>query len=198
MPGDPRGALGYPELGKPVMGLVLRQLHPLFAAELRGGDVRAPTTELVERVAAAIAQYALVVLPEQPVTDAEQLAFSRCFGPLELPPHMGVRRLGPPRIHPALYDVSNIDERGEILPAENLKHASNRANEEFHTDSSFNVLPTKWSFLSARVVPATGGDTLFADTRASYAALPPETREAMQDLQAEHHFWKNHSRTGRV
>ena len=154
------------------MAITVRQLHPLFAAEMRGFDVRFDVSaEVVERVAAAVAEYAVLVLPDQHIDDAAQLAFSRRFGPLELPPHMGVRRAGPPRIDPALYDVSNVDARGELLPADHLKHASNRANEEFHTDSSFNALPTKWSLLSARRVPPTGGDTLFADTRAAYDAL---------------------------
>jgi alpha-ketoglutarate-dependent 2,4-dichlorophenoxyacetate dioxygenase len=181
------------------MAITIRQLHPLFAAEMRGLDLRFDVPhDVVERVAAAMAEYAVVVLPDQHIDDAAQLAFSRKFGPLELPPHMGLRRTGPPRIDPALYDVSNVDARGELLPAEHLKHASNRANEEFHTDSSFNALPTKWSLLSARRVPATGGDTLFADTRAAYDALPEATRATIQGCFAEHYFWKTRSRTGFV
>jgi alpha-ketoglutarate-dependent 2,4-dichlorophenoxyacetate dioxygenase len=179
------------------MALTLRQLHPLFGAELRGIDLRSGVSpEVVARVESAMAEYALVVLPDQHVDDAQQLAFSRKFGPLELPPHMGLRRAEPPRIDPALYDVSNVDKDGELLPPEHLKHASGRANEEFHTDSSFNALPTKWSLLSARLVPATGGDTLFADTRAAHDALPVETRAKLDGCFAEHYFWKTRMRTG--
>src|SRR5262245_47653492 len=105
-------------------------------------------------------KFALVVLRDQLISDDEQIRFSRAFGPLELPPHMGLprpqRRDLQQRIRPEMYDVSNVDANGEFLPYESLRMASNRANEEFHTDSSFNALPTKWSLLSARVVPPVG------------------------------------------
>ena len=75
---------------------------------------------------------------------------------------MGMKPRQAPRIAPEMYDVSNLDANGNFLPQESLRLASNRANEEFHTDSSFNSLPTKWSLLSARIVPPERGDTLFA------------------------------------
>jgi alpha-ketoglutarate-dependent 2,4-dichlorophenoxyacetate dioxygenase len=100
------------------------------------------------------------------------------------------------RIRPEMYDVANIDANGDFLPYESLKMASNRANEEFHTDSSFNSLPTKWSFLSGRIVPPVGADTLYADTRAAYDALPPELKAKAEEAVAEHYFWKTRGRAG--
>jgi alpha-ketoglutarate-dependent 2,4-dichlorophenoxyacetate dioxygenase len=147
-----------------------------------------------------MAKFALVVLRDQFISDEEQIRFSRAFGPLELPPHMGLprsqRRDLQQRIRREMYDVSNVDARGEFLPYESLRMASNRANEEFHTDSSFNALPTKWSLLSARVVPPFGADTIFVDTRAAYDALPDELRTRAEDAVAEHYFWKTRGRTG--
>lgn len=177
----------------------VRPLHPVFAAEMFGADLKSdPTSALVESVNAAMAKYAVLVLREQFITDDEQIRFSRKFGPLELPPHMGVRggTSARTRIRPEMYDVSNLDERGDFLPAESLRHASNRANEEFHTDSSFNALPTKWSLLSARIVPPERGDTEFIDTRAAYDALPAALREKAMDAVAEHYFWKTRGRAG--
>jgi alpha-ketoglutarate-dependent 2,4-dichlorophenoxyacetate dioxygenase len=100
------------------------------------------------------------------------------------------------RIRPEMYDVSNIDTDGAFLPIESLKMASNRANEEFHTDSSFNALPTKWSLLSGRIVPPEGADTLYVDTRAAYDALPPDMKTRAEDAVAEHYFWKTRGRAG--
>jgi alpha-ketoglutarate-dependent 2,4-dichlorophenoxyacetate dioxygenase len=116
---------------------------------------------------------------------------------LELPPQINLRgSIRRRRLGPELYDVSNLDENGDFLPAESLQLASNRANEEFHTDSSFNSLPTKWSLLSARILPPFGADTQFVDTRAVYDALPTELREKAQDAVAEHYFWKTRGRAG--
>ena len=71
------------------------------------------------------------------------------------------------RVGFGLYDISNLDVNGDFLPADSLRIIFNKGNENFHTDSSFNTLPTKWSMLSARVVPPEGGDTEFCDARAA-------------------------------
>jgi alpha-ketoglutarate-dependent 2,4-dichlorophenoxyacetate dioxygenase len=179
------------------MPTVVNPLHPLFAAEMIGADLKSdPTPQLVAEVEAAMAQYAVVVLRGQAITDEEQIRFSRKFGPLELPPDMGVRLGAKPRIAPEMYDVSNLDEKGDFLPQESLRHASNRANEEFHTDSSFNSLPTKWSLLSARIVPPERGDTHYIDTRAAFDALPADLRKKACSALAEHYFWKTRGRAG--
>jgi alpha-ketoglutarate-dependent 2,4-dichlorophenoxyacetate dioxygenase len=180
------------------MSLSVQQIPGAFAAEILGADLhREPARPLIDTVNAAVAAHAVVVLRDQAIGDAEQVRFSRAFGPLELPPQINLRgSIKRRRLGPELYDVSNLDEHGDFLPAESLQLASNRANEEFHTDSSFNALPTKWSLLSARILPPFGADTLFVDTRAVYDALPSELRAKAQDAVAEHDFWKTRGRAG--
>jgi alpha-ketoglutarate-dependent 2,4-dichlorophenoxyacetate dioxygenase len=178
------------------MGITINPLHPLFGAELIGADVRDASPELVETVNAAMSEYAVVVIRDQAITDEEQIAFSRRFGPLELPLHMGLKWSKRRRIHPAMYEVSNLDATGDFLPPEDLRHLGNGANEEFHTDSSFNTLPTKRSLLSARIIPPEGADTHFADTRAAWDELPAAMKEKARDAVAEHFFWKTRMRAG--
>ncbi|MBL4801118.1 MAG: TauD/TfdA family dioxygenase [Emcibacter sp.] len=178
--------------------LKIQKLHPLF-----GGRVQTKvnlheglSAEMVEDIEQAMAQYAVLVLPEQNINDMEQIRFSRSFGPLELPPHMGMKVAAEQRIDPKLYDVTNLGLDGEILPPEALKHASNKANQDFHSDSSFNGLPTKWSLLSARVIPPEGADTHYIDTRAVYDALPDTMKAKVIDAVAEHSFWKTRTKSG--
>jgi alpha-ketoglutarate-dependent 2,4-dichlorophenoxyacetate dioxygenase len=179
------------------MRLLVNRLNGPFGAEILGADLhRAPTRELIDTVNAAVAEHAVIVLRDQPITDEEQVRFSRAFGPLELPPTIGLRGSFKRRVAPELYDVSNLDERGEFLPQESLQLASNRANEEFHTDSSFNSLPTKWSLLSARILPPFGADTEFVDTRMVYDALPEDMKERARRAVAQHYFWKTRGRAG--
>ena len=180
------------------MSLSVQKIPTAFAAEILGADLRSePARTLIDTVNAAVAEHAVVVLRDQAISDEEQVRFSRAFGPLELPPQISLRgSIRRRRLGPELYDVSNIDEHGDFLPAESLQLASNRANEEFHTDSSFNALPTKWSLLSARILPPFGADTQFVDTRAVYEALPTELREKARDAVAEHYFWKTRGRAG--
>jgi alpha-ketoglutarate-dependent 2,4-dichlorophenoxyacetate dioxygenase len=180
------------------VSLVVKPLHPLFAAEMLGADLRlAPSATLADAVNDAMARHAVLVIRDQAIDDAQQIRFARLFGPLELPPHMGLKGAhGKARISRELYDVSNLGADGDFLPQDSLRHASNKANEEFHTDSSFNMLPTKWSLLMAHVVPPERGDTIFVDTRAAWDALPADMKARAHGAVAEHYFWKTRGRSG--
>ncbi|HUE10693.1 MAG TPA: TauD/TfdA family dioxygenase [Steroidobacteraceae bacterium] len=179
------------------MALLVQRVAAPFGAEIFGADLHQnPRRALIDTVNGAMAEHAVVVLRDQIISDAEQVRFSRAFGPLELPPHIGFRGSFKRRVAPELYDVSNLDEQGDFLPPESLQLASNRANEEFHTDSSFNTLPTKWSLLSARILPPFGANTEFVDTRGVYDALPQPLKEQAHDAVAEHYFWKTRGRAG--
>lgn len=164
----------------------------MFAAELEGADLRVePSPELVRTVEQAMETYAVVVVRDQHIDDDQHIRLSRAFGPLELPPNLGMsNRKG--RLRRELYDASNLDQNGELLSADSPRRKYNRGNELFHTDSSFNDLPTKWSLLLAHVLPPTRGDTEFTDLRAVYAELPPATQARLEGLVAEHYLW--HSR----
>ena len=178
------------------MGLTVRPLHPVFAAELEGADLRVePSPDLVRTVEQAMAQYAVVVIRDQQIVDEQHIRFSRAFGPLELPPNLGMSSQKK-RLRPELYDASNLDESGEVLEADSPRRKYNRGNELFHTDSSFNDLPTKWSLLLAHVLPPAGGNTEFIDLRAVYAELSPATKSRLEGLVAEHYLWHSRERGG--
>jgi len=187
------------------MGFTVNRLGPQFAggafgAELLGANLHEPPTdELVDAFEEAMAKYAVVVLRDQLIDDAEQIRFARAFGPLELPPHMGMRPAAMKvRVGYGLYDISNLDADGNFLPEDSLRLIFNKGNENFHTDSSFNTLPTKWSMLSARVLPPTGGDTEFCDARAAWDALPDDLRVRAKHATAEHWLWKTRADAGKM
>lgn len=181
------------------MTIQINPLHPEFAAEIVGLDIAAPVTQEVrETVEAAMARYAVIAIREQDhACDADQLRFARAFGPLELPPELGLSRQDRPlRIARELYDVSNLDENGELDDPDSLKRKFSKGNELFHTDSSFNDLPTKWSMLLAHELPPEGGNTEFVDTRAAYESLPDALRSQIDDLQVEHSLTHSRAKGG--
>lgn len=169
----------------------VRQLHPLFAAEITGldtaGQIAPETVAAVER---AMAEHAVCVIRDASLDDADHIRFSRAFGPLELPPG------GRGRIAPELYDISNLDAGGEIVPFDPAAKAQPIDFERFHTDSPFNSLPTKWSLLLAYVVPPEGAETLVVDMRAVYDDLAAEMKERIGGLVAEHDMFRALERTG--
>ena len=179
------------------MTLTVKPLHPIFAAELIGADLtQPPTAALIETVEAAMAKYAVTVVRDTDITDEEHIRFSRAFGPLELPPgNFG----GDPRarrLRRELFDASNLDENHDIIPYGSERRKLAKGAERFHSDSSFNRLPTKWSLLRGHIVPPEGGDTHFIDMRAVYDDLPQATKETIEDLIGIHDFWRGRERTG--
>jgi alpha-ketoglutarate-dependent 2,4-dichlorophenoxyacetate dioxygenase len=66
------------------MGVSIRQLHPVFVGEVSGLDVSRPLTpDEARAVEAGMDRYAVLVFHDQTITDEQQMAFSRNFGPLE-------------------------------------------------------------------------------------------------------------------
>ena len=172
------------------MALRIRPLHPLFAAEASGLDLRRPLErETVREIQAAMDRYAVLVWHDQPFSEAEQVAFARQFGPLDL----GLRKARPGEHrfgYDELIDISNVTPRGEVAGRDHAKIVSNLANQLWHSDSSFQQPAAAYSMLSAVVVPASGGDTQFCDLRAAYDALVEEEKNELEGLSSEHYAFQ--------
>jgi alpha-ketoglutarate-dependent 2,4-dichlorophenoxyacetate dioxygenase len=167
-------------------GLRLTPLHPGFAARVEGLDLCRPLRpEQVAAVTAAMDRHAVLVFPDQPFVDDQQLAFGRQFGQVEETPTLvdqARRRLADNQVN----DISNLGADGRILAADDRRRMFNLGNLLWHSDSSFKPTPAHWSMLSARVIPPVGGETEFADMRAAWDALPEPMQGEIRDLVAEH------------
>src|SRR5215470_1388866 len=166
------------------MAIEVIPLHQTLGAQVRGVDLtRLVPPEVLAEVEAAFARYAVLVFPEQPVTDEQQLAFSCLFGPLEVNPNYAGAKM---RLRPDIADISNLDAEGRVLAREDRRNLFNIGNQLWHTDSSFKRIPAKCSLLSARELPSHGptggGETEFADLRAAWEALPEARKRTLDGL----------------
>ena len=176
------------------MAIQVSPLHPTLGAEVRGVDLtRALTSEVFVEIEAAFNSYGIVVFPGQPVSDEQQLAFSRLFGPLEVNPNYAGAKM---RLRPDVADISNLDAEGRVLARDDRRNLFNLGNQRWHTDSSFKQIPAKCSLLSARELPSSGGETEFADLRAAWDALPQSRKRAFDGLIVEHSIFRSRSRIG--
>ena len=180
--------------------MMIRPLHPIFAAELIGADLtRPPTAELVETVEDAMARYGVLIVRDCEISDADHLRFSRAFGPLEIPSRVVTQKPAkPPRIAPELFFAGNLDGDGNIIPYASEARKLAKGAERFHTDSSFHAMPTKWSALLGHETPPSdaGGDTLFIDARAVYDDLPQAMKTRIAPLVGIHDFWAGRRNAG--
>ena len=85
-----------------------------------------------------------------------------------------------------LNDISNLDKNSNILARDDRRRLFGLGNQLWHSDSSFKDVPAKYSLLSARKIPPTGGNTEFADMRAAYDALDEATKREVHDLICSH------------
>jgi len=178
------------------MPITTAPLHPGFIAEVGGVDLTKPVSASVfTEIEAALHRHAVLLFPNQPVTDEQQIAFSRQFGPLE----SSVVYTGDTRRrlrHDEVSDISNLGPDGRMLALDDLKRLYNLGNQLWHTDSSFKHVPARASLLSAREIPPSGGETEFADLRAAYDALPEQKKRQIEGLVAEHSIFHSRSKLG--
>jgi len=167
------------------MSITYRQLQQHFVGEVTSPlDLRSVDDEAtLAEIRAGMDRFAVLVFPNQAVTDEEQLAFAeRLDGQLNRNRVLDKKRWD----NDALVDISNLDETGEILDTYSRRRMYSLGNRLWHTDASFNNPRGRYSMLHARAVPEVGGDTEFADLRAAYDALPDETKDAIEGLEAHH------------
>ena len=169
------------------MSVTLRQIGPCFAAEMEGLDLTKPLSpDEVAAVHAGMDKYAVLVFHDQPLTDDQQLAFTRSLGNLEPPASSSLRAPDEYRLPPTFADVSNLDKNNQVFAREDRRRLFAIGNRLWHSDSSFKVIPAKYSLLHARSVPSRGGNTEYAYMPAAYDALDEDTRREIDGLICEH------------
>src|SRR5580692_8157840 len=91
-------------------------LHQDFVGEVSAIDISVPLTQAqVAEIEAGMDRFAVLVFPDQPLTDDEQCTYSRNFGELEATligqmSKPSERRLGPVE----MGDISNLDPTGKM------------------------------------------------------------------------------------
>ncbi|MBT5494640.1 MAG: TauD/TfdA family dioxygenase, partial [Alphaproteobacteria bacterium] len=170
------------------MTATIKPLHPHIGGEVSDIDLREPlSVEDVAILEAGMDKYAVLVFNGQNITDAQQTAFSRNFGELELPGSISnITKEEDRRLGPEMADVSNISKGGKLFGRDDRARMFNLGNRLWHSDSSYKAVPAKYSLLSGRIVTEEGGETQFADMRAAYDALDEKTKALIKDMVCEH------------
>jgi alpha-ketoglutarate-dependent 2,4-dichlorophenoxyacetate dioxygenase len=178
------------------MAITVCPVTPGFVAEI--GDVNLSTTlepaDLAD-VKDAFTKYAVLIFPDQHLSQDQHLDFARNFGPLETTIAL-FRKEAQLRVRKEFADVSNLDPDNKVWGENSRRRMFELGNRLWHTDSSFKRLPARASLLYARSIPPVGGHTEFADERAAYDVLPEEMKRRLQGLVAEHSIFNSRGRLG--
>ena len=173
----------------PQMGtdLQITPLHERFGVEVHDADLRRVTAERgYAEIRDAFETHSVLLFREQALDDAGLLAFAALFGPLEV----RSQAARPPA--PAVAPVTNVGENDEVAAEDDLLVQDLKANQLWHTDSTFLPVPALANTIAARVVPSRGGETELASTRAAWQDMPVDLKEKVRDVVLVHRF--THSR----
>jgi alpha-ketoglutarate-dependent taurine dioxygenase len=166
--------------------LRLRPFEGGLGAEVLGLQIAAIGEAVFPEVYAAFLAHQLLLFRNQDLPPAAQVAFARRFGEVQVHVMDQYRASA----YPELYTLSNLDAEGRPTG----KHPD-RGTLAWHTDGSWQRITGQATMLYAERMPASGGDTGFADMYSAYDALDPAERARLAGLRAIHNL--NFSRNRR-
>jgi alpha-ketoglutarate-dependent 2,4-dichlorophenoxyacetate dioxygenase len=178
------------------MAITVCPVTPNFAAEIGDVDLSAPLapSDLAD-IKDAFATFAVLIFPDQHLSQDQHLDFARYFGPLETTIALH-RKDAQLRVRKEFADVSNLGPDNEVWGKESRQRMFQLGNRLWHTDSSFKRIPALASLLYARSIPPIGGHTEFADERAAYDALSDAMKRRLDTLVAEHSIFNSRAKLG--
>ena len=156
-------------MNAPSLGFAVAPLTPAVGGFVSGVDLARPLSEaVITKLTDAVAQRHVLFFEGQTLDPAAHRGFAARFGQLHVHP-----------VYPHVDDVpeiTSIETRADDLPD----------NDNRHTDVTFIETPPFGAVLTPRVLPSTGGDTLWGSNIAAYQALFAAIRGLLDKLTAEH------------
>ncbi len=149
----------------------VRPLTGVLGAEIFGVDLRQPlAADTWDEIGQAFADHQVILLPDQPVSHEQHLAFARHFGEV----------IRVPQLH-------NVDGYPEVQIIRRLASDTGRVvGENWHADSTYMEQPPLAVVMRAVDVPPYGGDTGFLSMYAAYEALSPAFKATIDTLSIVH------------
>ncbi|KAK1762180.1 hypothetical protein QBC33DRAFT_581908 [Phialemonium atrogriseum] len=161
--------------------ITVKPVHPTFGAEIEVPDWKNVDDDTVREISRAANKYAFCIFRNTGLDDTDHVKFSQRLGELD-----NVKRFitGDRTLryqYYELFDAGNIADDGSLLDPNSARGHTNRGNQLFHTDSSYNFRRAGFSLLRAVELPpkGTGGHTEFADTRTAFVELPDAVKKEL-------------------
>ena len=156
------------------MSLTLTPLSSALGAQIEGVDLTQPLSlEQRDAIEQALLTHQVIFFKNQSITPQQQARFAANFGDLHIHP-----------IYP------NVPEQPEVLVLDTAV-TDVRDNAVWHTDVTFLPTPAMGAVLSAKQLPAFGGDTLWASGIAAFEGLSKPLQRLLDGLTATHDFTKS-------
>jgi taurine dioxygenase len=172
-------------LRDPIMALSLaepriRPTPAALGADVEGVDLASPGDGDIATIERALRERLVIRLRGYVLDDVEFTRLAERFGDLEGSPEFSKSRDVYVAASPKMTVVSNVTVDGKPVG----DHGDGELN--WHTDQGFVERPSGYTFLLAREVPPTGGNTSFANMYAAYDRLGEDVKKAIARLKIKH------------
>jgi taurine dioxygenase len=156
------------------MSLHIQALGPAIGALVSGIQLSEPLSDRNrDALLQALLQHHVLFFESQPITPLQQRDLAARFGPLHIHPIY--------RADPDVPEIILLDTSTGNPPD----------NDNWHTDVTFIQTPPMAALLSAKLLPPSGGDTLWSSGVAAFEALSPAFQTLLDGLTAEHDILKS-------
>ncbi len=157
-----------------IRDIQVNPLSPALGAEITGVDAgRTIDDATFAAILDAWHRHLVIVLRRQALDEESQVRFAERFGelsPIHTSHHSSTNR--------AVMYIGNLKKDGRMIGALPLGEM------HFHSDQCYQERPALGTMLYSIEVPASGGDTLFANGYKAYETLPAEVKERVRGLKA--------------
>jgi len=144
-------------------------MAPQCGVEISGVSLNSCSDAEMEQIKQAIYEHGVAVFRDQQFTPEEHIAFAKRWGGIDINNYFPL-----------------TDEHPEIAVVRKAPDQETNIGGAWHTDHSYDQIPAMGSILVARMLPPTGGDTLFAHMGAAYDSLPDDLKAEIEGLEAFH------------
>ena len=146
-----------------------RLLSGALGAEIDGIDLKDTTLKNFKVINNLLLEHKVIFFRNQKISPEEQLALASLFGPIEQHAY-----------------VKGLNQYPEIVRIIKKPKEKNQWGENWHSDVSYNVKPTKAVILKSIKIPPVGGDTMFANMELAWETLDEKIKDKIKDKKALH------------
>ena len=147
----------------------LTAMAPQCGVEITGVDLAACADDQMQEIKNAIYEHGVAVFRDQSFAPEDHIAFAKRWGGIDLNNYFPLNAAYP-----------------EIALVKKDADQTMNIGGAWHTDHSYDQIPAMGSILVARVLPPSGGDTMWAHMGAAYDALDEDIKEQIEGLEAFH------------
>lgn len=138
-------------------------------AEITDVDIRTMSDAEFADVRAAYADQGVIFFRDQETTEEDHIAFAERWGEINVNRFFAA--------HPDYEQIAMVAKEPD---------QKDNIGGGWHTDHSYDQDPAMGSILVARLLPETGGDTIFASMYSAYESLPDDLKKKIEGKNAIH------------